>query len=40
MVEGSPARLEMLLQELRRTVDLYQEASVLRWDVEYAEVGL
>ena len=40
VVEGSPARLEMLLQELRRTVDLYQEASVLRWDVEYAEVGL
>jgi uncharacterized protein YlxP (DUF503 family) len=37
-VERGPARLERLLAGLRDTVDSYQEAWVVRWDAEIAEV--
>lgn len=39
-VERTPARLDRLAQGLREAADAYQEASVVRWDIEQLEVDL
>ena len=39
-VERSPARLDRLTHRLREVADAYQEASVVRWDIELLEVEI
>jgi uncharacterized protein YlxP (DUF503 family) len=38
LVDRSPAGLERRVDEMRRLVDTYMEASVVRWDLELFEV--
>jgi len=38
-VERSPSRLERLLEALRDLAETYDEATIVRWDVEILEAG-
>ena len=38
VAERGPARLDLLLQNLRDTVESYHDAYVVRWDTDVVEV--